>query len=158
MAKHLEQGSNEEIAAAVLADDRIRDEIIHRLSQTVSKECKQLCSAKIPNTLQRTSCSDLQQFDITNLVTELHMRVPTLQSMVDAATTSNRQQDQRLKTPQRHALIAACAVAILLKERSERMSAFQYIIGLILYRGGVPQPKLLKGPPAWASLLLEELF
>ena len=60
MAKHLEKSTNEQIAAAVLADDRVRDVIIHRLSQTAFKECKQLCRAKISNTLHSCSSHSLR--------------------------------------------------------------------------------------------------
>ncbi len=118
-----------DIVDAVLKYDAIKEKLIARLMTLLSEECKHLCSTKFKSMLRKCNPQQLLDFSVESLMSEWQQDAPLLHRFLvtTASSTAAPTIDQ---TPP--ICMAGC---ILLRARNIDMSAFQHIVGLLLFHG-----------------------
>ena len=118
-----------DIVETVLKCDDIKEKLIDKLMTLLSEECKHLCSMKFNSLLRKCNPQQLLDFGVENLMSEWQQDAPLLHQFLIAAASSTGVPTTDQTTP---ICMAGC---ILLRARNIHMSAFQHIIGLLLFHG-----------------------
>ena len=107
------------------------------VSIIVSGECDKMCSeAPACSVLKKSDTESLKSFEFSAVEEELRNNAPFLLTCLKSACAKQPQVHGSQIVPREVHPGVISAAAVLLKTRSERMSAFQYEIGLCLKHGG----------------------
>ena len=99
-----------------------------KVSRIAHAEVIAMCSDKYKSLLQDHSANNLTSFSWDALLLELHASAPLLMSVLLGCTHTKKPRANR------KSVIGMC-VALLLKNRRDKMSLVQKLISLILYAG-----------------------
>jgi len=105
-------------------DERIKTYTINKVAMTVRDELK-MCSHSVKSVLRNSSPMDFQWGDLLN---ELDIHAPTLMSILNYATQTRHERQNRNG-------VKGISAAILLKFRFDKMSVVQKLVSCILYAG-----------------------
>ena len=113
------------VADHCFKDPCIKKHTIQKISITINRELKKLCSKPVRSILQQSS---FENFHWADLITELEEHAPVFSAILKACTQTKHERCNRL------GLMGICA-AIVLKFRYHRMSLVQKIISTVLHAG-----------------------
>ena len=105
-------------------DERIKTYTINKVAMTLRDELK-MCSHSVKSVLRNSSPMDFQWGDLLN---ELDIHAPTLMSILNYATQTRHERQNRNG-------VKGISAAILLKFRFDKMSVVQKLVSCILYAG-----------------------
>ena len=126
-----------DIVEAVLKCADLKDKLIDKVMIQLSEECKHLCGTKFNSLLRKCSPSQLLEFNMEALMSEWQHDAPLLHRFLVTAASSG-------SAPTTDQIPPICmAGSILLRARNIHMSAFQHIVGLLLFHGNATKQVLL---------------
>lgn len=114
---------------AVLKCADIKEKLIDKMMTLLSEECKHLCSIKFNSLLRKCNPQQLLDFSMEDLVSEWKQEAPLLHQFLTTAASSTGAPTTDRTPP------ICMAGSILLRARNIHMSAFQHIVGLLLFHG-----------------------
>lgn len=118
-----------DIVEAVLKCADLKEKLINKVMIQLNEECKHLCGTKFNSLLRKCSPPQLLEFSMQALMSEWQRDAPLLhQFLITAASSSSTSTTDQI--PQ-----ICMAGSILLRARNIHMSAFQHIVGLLLFHG-----------------------
>ena len=130
LGRCLARGHRASIARA--AWNAVRSEIIELCMKLVASECNSLSKGSHSSLLKNTDPQDLLSFSLSRFARELSVKAPTFHGLLVTALGEDTQQ------PIHHCKGPLClAASITLRQRNARMSAFQYVLSLILWQSGL---------------------
>ena len=126
-----------DIVEAVLKSADFKEKLIDKMMILLSEECKHLCSMKLYSILRKCNPQQLLDFSMEGLISEWQQEAPLLHRfLITAASSTN--------APSMDQVPPICmAGSILLRSRNIHMSAFQHIVGLLLFHGNATKQVLV---------------
>lgn len=121
------RGKRPSIATAVLADIRLRDQVLNRLGFLIRRELKTLFSLKEDSVFLCSSLDSLLSFSWKKVIQELSAHAPLLLGVL--------QQCILHKQTINHDAIVGLVAAIIVKSKYQSMCAVQRVVSLILHEG-----------------------
>lgn len=137
LVKAIAEGSDEEVAAALMQDPEIKKFVFEELVRSLDDECENLCTPSTQSMLRQKTVEQLSSFSWEKFVDEevkekeliLHKIAVTV-ACTRVATSRNVRKTFARKIP-----AMGMALACLLKARNQNMSAAQVLNSLILTKG-----------------------
>lgn len=121
------------VAKAVMSHPQLREAVILNVLDRIDNECTQLCKATSPPSLFcQLPVSELDTFQWDKFIQELQAKAPLLLQVLCTVTSHN---DHRNKSKRgiAHYPGICMAAAVILKERSQKMTGIQSLVSMILF-------------------------
>ena len=110
------------------------EDVLSAICKKVSTEAARMCSNTHKTKLGMSDLASLASFDPKDVIADMEQHAPTLLALLQAVSNFKEEGDSKyMKKSYGHIAMAA---ACLLRLRSCRMTAMQYITGSILYNAG----------------------
>lgn len=137
LVKAIAEGSDEEVAAALMQDPEIKKFVFEELVRSLDDECENLCKPSTQSMLRQKTVEQLSSFSWEKFVDEeVKEKAPILHKIaVTVACTRVATSRNVRKTFARKIPAMGMALACLLKARNQNMSAAQVLNSLILTKG-----------------------
>ena len=119
------------IAKAVIAHPELCAAITVRLFDDIDNECTKLCADQ-KSVFKHIPVTDLGTFTWINFMDELETKAPTLLQILRTVTSHNDHRNKQKCGIAHHPGICM-AVAVILNERSQKMSGIQSLLSMILF-------------------------
>ncbi len=105
----------------------------------VKEECAAMCSAGTDNTtlFRKKDVNDICNFSFLKLMDEVNEKTNTLYQIVLAIINLKSAERNTNKSRERKLIAAGMAISLLMKARNKNMSAAQYVVSLLLLKGGI---------------------
>jgi len=115
----------------------LRETVLLLVLDQLESECSKLCQNSSPPSLfAKVPVSEVQEFQWDKFIQELKEKAPLFLQILSSITSRN---DHRikLKSSRAHHPGICMAAAVVLKERSQKMTGVQSLISLILFASHV---------------------
>ena len=126
VGKALSHGIPSQIAGAIMKCQPLRQLVIQKVLNMVSKEVTGLCSKSNPSLLRKSAKADLEKFDLELLCNEWRVRAPVFYSFLLTTCINKRTKNSTWFGS------LALAGSILLKQKNAEMSATASVMGVLL--------------------------
>lgn len=114
----------------------LRDAVILRVLDQLDEECVKLCQVSSPSLFSKVPASALEDFDWEGFYCQLGERAPLLLQMLSTIACRNDHRNQR-KAGEAHHPGICMAAAVILKERTQRMTGVQSVMSFLLFASHV---------------------
>ncbi|CAB4018499.1 Hypothetical predicted protein [Paramuricea clavata] len=112
---------------------------VEKTVNLVKEECAAMCSAGTDNTtlFRKKDVNDICNFSFLKLMDEVNEKTNTLYQIVLAIINLKSAERNTNKSRERKLIAAGMAISLLMKARNKNMSAAQYVVSLLLLKGGM---------------------
>lgn len=136
LGRALAGGHIPSVAKAVMRSGSLRNAVILRVLDQLDNECVKLCQVSSPSLFSKVPLSTLEEFEWDKFIQELQERAPLLFQILSTIASRNDHRNQ-CKTGKAHYPGICMAAAVILKERSQRMTGVQSVMSLLLFASHV---------------------
>lgn len=130
------------IATAVLANEKLKENIKEQICAEIAEEAKLLCSSRSPSLLRTPTKETLQNFSWELIGKEIKEKAPLLHGVLKSVAVPKISQKKGRGSTSRDPGVLLAA-GVLLKVRDPAMSLIPYLISLLLKAAGTSK-KVIK--------------
>lgn len=133
IGRALAGGSIPAVAKAIMAHKQLRDAVILRVLDQLDNDCTKLCQKSTPTSpFCKIPVMELVHFQWSEFINSLQINAPLLLQILSTIASHNDHRNQH-KRGDVHFPGICMAAAVILKERSQRMTGIQSLVSLMLF-------------------------
>ena len=132
------------LAKAIMHHHQLREAVVLRVLDQIDSECTKLCQNSPQSLFSKVSVMEWVDFRWEQFIHELQVKAPLLLQMLSTISSHNDHRN-KLKHGTAHFPGICMAAAVILNERSQRMTGIQSLLSLILFAARVDKQVCSKG-------------